>query len=210
MGSADRGGARHRQGREPHVPSMRRRNLWWMGNRRKNIHEGKLAAVALLLLASLAPREAHLVTRPTVSFEGAVCMASYILLVEPIQDQKLEPTAPGSPMTVEVAIRKVIFVRQDWTDTQIKLFDVTMKVDASGKHVIADPAIQANEKIKIRIEPSACKIDLQQNTSWIALVDRVHPEQGIFFCNLDWAVVPPTREAEILRVLGKGRSGQTP
>lgn len=123
-------------------------------------------------------------TRVHATFEGSVKMASYILLV---QRALGKVTGEGTPVSIVEIIHE-----RNWSSAELNHF-------AKG---FPDLSIKQGEKILIDCSPPA---NLPNGEPWIVLISSIHPERGIFNCDLDWPAVPKGKMQAIISLLSKDR-----
>ncbi len=132
--------------------------------------------------------------RPTVTFEGAVGMASHILLVTSTSNF---PAKSKGGDTVTVKILKVLHRRLDWTPKQIELLHIPHGIKQGTIEVAPNPEVLVGKEIKVRLRgsPSAAKI--------IVLITNYVSNDGVFECDIDWPWVLESKESEIQSILNK-------
>jgi len=163
----------------------------------------KLLLFTVLVLFICWPKEARLVSRPISSLSGAAKMASYVLLVDFTENgqvlQEMMKNTQRSQNITTVVIREILHWRQDWTQAQLKNPLIPSVKDNSGNlRVLPSPMIQPGQKIRISFDRTAYKITDPSATQGIVLLSTSLPQDGIFFCELDFAILPISDKNEIL------------
>src|ERR1035437_5133641 len=129
-------------------------------------------SLASFLVINCPFGETAMADRPKVTFEGAVKMASHILVVSP--DWLAKTNTKGA---VSVEIIKIIHQRLDWTSKQLQDLHIPYIVERGVKKAKQSPEIAVGKKINIHLGSAPAPARL------IVLIDSFASRDGTFECN---------------------------